>query len=61
MKAARIKITPKIMARLQAGKTAVFRIPEPTREVRITAVEHGDFPSFGGIFGRILGNLFKNW
>ena len=61
MKSARIVLTPKIMARLQAGKIAVFRVPESVREVHVSIREQGGFADFDGLFDRIFDRIFKNW
>jgi hypothetical protein len=61
MKSARIILTPKIMARLQLGKTAVFHVPESVREIHVSVREQDDFPDLDGIFSRIFGRIFKNW
>jgi len=61
MKPARIVLTPKIMTRLQAGKTAVFRLPENVREVHVSIVKQDDYSSFDRLFDRLFKGIFKNW
>ena len=56
---ARIVLTSKIMARIQAGETAVFRIPEGVREVRVSAEPYDSFAHFDGVFDRLMQRILR--
>ena len=60
-KLARIKISPKMTARLQAGETALYRIPESVQGVYISLEKPSDSSSVDGLFNRLFKDLFKNW